>query len=196
MIRNLFALIALVAAIGIFFLYTDPSYSQIQTLSAQNAQYDAALANATQLEQFKQTLLTRFNSFNPTDLKRLSTMLPDQVDNIRLILDLDNIAASHGMAMQNVNVSASASQSGNTTAVGAITTAQQPYNSLTLQFTTTGTYTQFKQFLGDLQSSLRIVDVVSLVISNTVPSAVTAGQGASAAPQYTYVMTLQTYWLR
>ena len=63
-------------------------------------------------EQLKQSLLSRFNAFKTEDLDRLRKLLPDHVDNVRLILDLDNLAARHGMALQNVVISEPASESG------------------------------------------------------------------------------------
>ena len=188
MVKNILSVVFLLAAVGAFLFYTKPQYDSLQTLSAQNAQYDAALAKAAQLQSVKQSLLTRYNSFDPTALSRLSTLLPDQVDNIRLILDLDNIASKYGMSLQNVQISTP-----NTTAstvVGAISEQSSLYEALTLQFSTHGTYEQFKQFLGDLQSSLRIVDLVTLDLA---PS--TDVSSNPQDPVYTYTMSIQTYWL-
>ena len=188
MVRNSIALILLAGAIAIFFFYTEPAYSSLQTLSAQGAQYDAALGKATELQtpaippcpvQFLRPL---------TRSIRLSTMFPDQVDNIRLILDLDNLAGRSGMALQNVNISTPGSSQASSV-VGSIASAAEPYDSLTLQFTTHGTYEQFTQFLASLQSSLRLVDLVTLNISG-------GGAPGTQDPQYTYTMTVQTYWLR
>ncbi|HUO50142.1 MAG TPA: type 4a pilus biogenesis protein PilO [Candidatus Paceibacterota bacterium] len=193
MTRTIISLVLLVLAGSAFFLYTKPSYDTIQTLSAQGAQYDAALAKAAQLQSLKQTLLQRYNSFDPNQIARLTTMLPDQVDNIRLILDLDNIASKYGMALQNVNISTSDAASGSGP-VGAVASNAQPFDSLTISFTTSGTYASFKQFMTDLQQSLRIVDLVSLTLSN--PTGQVAAAGAPVDPQYTYTITLRTYWLR
>jgi Tfp pilus assembly protein PilO len=190
MMRNIFSLLFIAGAIAIFFLYTSPAYDSMQGLSAQGAQYDAALDKATQLQEVKQTLLSRYNSFDPNAITRLSTMLPDQVDNIRLILDLDNLAGRFGMQLQNVDISSSASQSGSV--VSSIASAAQPYDSLTIQFSTHGTYQQFTQFLSALQSSLRLVDILSISLA---PSGSTGTQG-TGEPTYQYQMTVQTYWLR
>lgn len=188
MTRNVISVILLIGAVAIFFFYTSPSYDGIQALSAQSAQYNEALDKATQLQQLKQTLLSRYNSFDPNALARLSTMLPDQVDNIRLILDLDNLAGRFGMALQNVGVSTPGTQSGSV--VSSIQTATQPYDTLTMEFSTHGTYDQFTQFLTALESSLRLVDIESIGLN---PS----GSGTPGAePVYSYSMTVQTYWLR
>jgi len=185
------SLILIVIAVVIFIFYTKSAYDNEQVLSAQGVQYQAALSKATQLQTIKQSLLSRYNSFDPNAISRLSVMLPDQVDNIRLILDLDNLAGKYGMSLQNVDISVP-SDAQNGSVVSAIANAAQPWDSLTLQFTTRGTYDEFKQFLTSLESSLRLVDLVMLTLA---PSGTTGGNG-TGTPVYTYSMTLQTYWLR
>lgn len=190
MIRTIFSLICLVAAGSIFFLYTKPEYDKVQTTSAEIAQYDQALEKAAELQQLKQSLLARYNTFSPTDVDRLQKLLPDHVDNVRLILDIDSLAGRHAMALQNVVVSSAESvQTTNQSATAAVGASKQKYDSVTLKFTTQGTYDTFLAFLGDLEQSLRIVDLVSLSLSN---SAATPGR----EPIYTYDVTLRTYWLK
>ena len=189
MTRNIFSILLLAGAIAIFFFYTDPSYSSMQVLAAQGAQYDQALGKAAQLQQIKQNLLAKYNSFDPNQLSRLTTMLPDQVDNIRLILDLDSLAGQFGMALQNVNISSPDTQTGSV--VSSIQSSSQPYDSLIIQFSTQGTYQQFQQFITALESSLRLVDLQNLTVT---PGGTTGG--GSSQPIYTYTMTVQTYWLR
>lgn len=183
MIRTFISLVSLIAAGAIFFMYTQPTYDTVQAQNATIGQYDQALQKATELQTIKQTLLSKYNSFNPTNIERLQKLLPDHVDNVRLILDMDNLAQKHGMAMQNVAVSAAPNQNAQT-AVGTINASKQKYDSLTIKFTTVGTYDTFRQFLGDLQSSLRIVDLVALDLTpvDTV--------------RYSYDITLRTYWLK
>jgi Tfp pilus assembly protein PilO len=193
MIRTTISLICLVAAGAIFFMYTQPTYDTVQATNTQIAQYDQALSKATELQSLKQTLLSRYNAFNPADIARLQTLLPDHVDNVRLILDIDSLAGKHGMALQNVVVSAPASAQGNQTAVGAVGASSQKYDSLTIKFTTQGSYDTFRQFLSDLDSSLRIVDLTSLMIA---PGAGSSAAAATSSPLYTYTITLQTYWLK
>src|ERR1700739_101921 len=161
--RNIFSIIFLAGAIAVFFLYTSPAYDGTQALAAQNAQYNAALDKATQLQEIKQNLLSKYNSFDPNAINRLTTMLPDQVDNIRLILDLDTLAGTYGMSVRNVDISPPDTESGSV--VSSIASAAQPYDSLTIQFSTRGTYEQFTQFLTALESSLRLVDLVTLTVS-------------------------------
>ncbi|HVU75768.1 MAG TPA: type 4a pilus biogenesis protein PilO [Candidatus Paceibacterota bacterium] len=187
--RTIVALICLVAAGAIFMLYTKPTYDTVQSQNAQIAQYDQALEKATELQQLKQSLLSRYNTFNPSDIDRLQKLLPDHVDNVRLILDLDSLAGKHGMALQNVAVSGAESGAASSkTASGAVGASKQKYDSLTIKFTTQGTYDTFRNFMADLEKDLRIVDLVSLDLSNAISS----GQSTF----YTYDITLRTYWLK
>ncbi|MBV9159048.1 MAG: type 4a pilus biogenesis protein PilO [Candidatus Kaiserbacteria bacterium] len=192
MFKTIISLIGLVAAVGIFFGYTQPTYDKSGDAKAQIAQYDAALTKATELQQLKQTLLARYNTFDPNALDRLQKLLPDHVDNVRLILDLDNLAGRHGMALQNVVISAPQTDDASQTAVGNISSAKQKYDSLTLKFTTAGSYDTFISFMTDLEQSLRVVDLVSLKLA----AADGDSKNPSAAPNYTYDLTIRTYWLK
>ena len=173
-------------------MYTQPTYDSVQTENAQIAQYDEALSKASELQQLKQSLLSRYNTFDPAQIDRLQKLLPDHVDNVRLILDIDSLAGKHGMALQNVVVSQNASSQGSQSATAIIGASQQAYDSLTIKFTTQGSYETFRQFLAAFESSLRIVDLVSLNISRGSNNA----QGNAAVPLYTYNITLRTYWLK
>lgn len=186
MFRTIISLVCVVAAGAIFFVYTQPTYDSVRAVNEKNASYDAALSKATELQQRKQQLLSRYNTFDPSDIDRLQKLLPDHVDNIRLILDLDSLAGKHGMAIQNVAVSSAASADSRTSTLGSVSASKQRYDSLTIKFSTQAPYDVFQQFLTDLEESLRIVDLISLNITRV----------SADANVYSYDITLRTYWLK
>ena len=209
--RLIIAIVGVVLAGSIFFLYTKPTYDSSAVMRSDIAQNNAALDKAAELQKLRQTLLSRFNTFDPADLDRLQKLLPDHVDNVRLILDLDKLAERGGLALQNVDVSSAQKQTVKSqTALGAIGASNQKYDSLTLTFSTIATYRDFVEFLTNLESSLRIVDLVSLTITpaaglgSAATNATNAFPTANARsvpprqsePLYTYNMTLRTYWLK
>jgi Tfp pilus assembly protein PilO len=197
MIRLITAIITGVLAAGIFFFYTQPAYDLVRTDQAQIDQYNQALDKAAQLQQLKQSLLARYNAFDPSNLDHLQKLLPDHVDNIGLILELDNLAGRYGLALQNVDVSTPSTQTPTAkTAVGPLADSSQAYSSLTLTFSTQGAYDNFVQFMNDLQSSLRIVDVVSLTVNPVATTGNATHAGVADQPLYTYQITLRTYWLK
>jgi Tfp pilus assembly protein PilO len=192
MIRFIIAIVGFGIAGGVFVLYTKPAYDRIQGLQTEIAQYDQALERANELQRLKQELLTKFNAFNPADIERLQKLLPDHVDNVRLILDFDNLASRHSLAIQNVVIGRAtdpdAPQGKNAPEV--IGGNDRPYDSLTLRFSTQGTYPGFVTFMEDLQASLRIVDLVSLSLARA------SQEEEAGEPYYRFDVAIRTYWLK
>ena len=180
-------------------MYTKPSYAgpgtpdnpSVNELKAQIAQYDEALAKVAELEIVKQKLLDKRKAFSEEDIQRLETMIPDHVDNIGLILELDKIANKYGMTLENVDVDAMPASRGGDIATGDSSIGSgQHYDSLTLRFSTFGTYDDFGTFLQDLEASLRLVDLESLEFS-TQETVSTKGEAT-----YNYNIAIRTYWLK
>lgn len=192
MTRFIVGFIAIIVAGTILFGYTLPTYDHIQSLRAQNAQYDQALGNAKKLQTLKQTLLSKYNTFGGDQLERLNKLLPDHVDNVRLVLDLDSIASAYGIAVQNVVISraeATPDSALGTPVLGQLGVQAEPYDSMTLQFSTQTTYPNFVAFMKDLEASLRIVDVTSLGMQE-------ATGALGSEPLYRFSVGLKTYWLK
>jgi len=193
MFRFIFALILIVGAGGIFFYYTKPAYDSTKQLQADIQAYNQALDKANELQRLRQALLSRYNTFNQKDIERLARLLPDHVDNVRLLLDLDSFAGSQGFALQNVSISSTAGRATtNQSAAGVIGATGDPYESLTFGFSTQGTYPAFVAFIEALERSLRIVDIVSLSVEPIdTPDGIALPQ-----PYYTFDVALKTYWLK
>src|SRR3989344_1966049 len=91
--RFFFPIIFLAGAVGLFFWFIDPTYAQIKELRVEEAEFDNALTRARDLKEVRDELIKRYNAFLPSDISRLKKLLPDHVDNVRLIIDLDSIAS-------------------------------------------------------------------------------------------------------
>ena len=187
-------ILCLVLAGAVFVVYTNPAYRNIKTLQQQVAEYDAGLDKARELQELKRSLLARYNTFSGEQLDRLSRLLPDHVDNVRLVLDLDNMAIRHNMAIQNVTISRPEDNKRDTSVIGALSEQTKKYETITLQFNTRATYQDFVRFLEDLESSLRLVDLVALTVDAEGGAA--AEDEAAQEPQYRFGITVRTYWLK
>ena len=73
-------------AVAGFFMFTSPFYEGISLKKEQIASYNEALDNSKALEAERDKLTQKYNSFDPENLAKLQKLLPDNVDNIRLIL--------------------------------------------------------------------------------------------------------------
>ena len=189
----------ILASAGLFFMYIDPSYQGIQSLQQQNARLEQALEKARELQAVRDQLLSKYNTFAAEDLERLQKLLPDNIDNVRLILDLDNIAAQYGLIINDFGFvdaddfgvpgpEVSPEAPGNTGGGPGLTpTGAQLYQSVLLEFSVDATYEEFLRFASDLEKSLRVVDVSAVALD--------PGTGDDQEQAYSYRVGIKTYWL-
>lgn len=181
--KTLLPVLFVVIAGGIFFGFIDPAYSRVKELRAEEETFDAALSRSRELQEVRDQLLSRYNTFSPTNLERLEKLVPDTVDNVRLILDLDGIAARYGTRVRNVSLETGDGRAARGKG-GQIGESDARYGSLSMSFSVAGSYDDFRAFLLDLEQSLRLADVVSISFSS------------AASGIYEYQVGLKTYWLK
>lgn len=177
---SLFPILFFIAAIGLFFGYTNSTYEVIKELQVEAGEFDEALAQSRELGRVRDELLTRFNTFPSRELEQLEKFLPDNVDNVKLVLDIDNIASKYGLRIQNVVVSNARTSQANNVAV----VQEALFDSVELEFTVIAGYENFIQFIEDLETSLRLVDVVALSFN------------VSDDTLYGHGFRIRTYWLK
>lgn len=181
------------AAVGLFLFYTQGAYERVAELRKTQAAYAEALENSRKLLAVRDDLAAKYRSFSLEDISRLEKLMPDNVDNIRLILNIDKIAKQYGMLPADIKFDATATEGKaniDTTKPRTPAEAQElnrPYGTFDLEFSVTGTYPKFLAFLRDLEQSLRIIDVEAVAFA--------AGSG-EATGTYRYTFKIKTYWLR
>ena len=214
MFRFLVPIILIGTSIAGFMMFTSPFYGQVSAYQAQIKSYNEALNNSITLENQKDTLTKKENTIDPEDMARLQKLLPDNVDNIRLILEIGEIARPYGMTLEDVKYDASKKDNQTPTGTQVIknaTTDQSAinnnYGSMELSFSVAGSYDNFLKFTHDLESNLRIVDITSIDFSsdtnaNTNSGAIGGKQTIpssdlnSTSSYYKYNFKIKTYWLK
>ena len=176
--------LALLVAVGIFFAYVGPTWNgPIAAAQAAIASDDQALAAANTYTAQQNQLLSERNAIDQADLARLANFLPDSVDNVGLILDLNALAARSGLSLTHVDVTPESAASGNASA-GAGAAGADPVGSVDLSLSAAGTYASLKNFLAGVERSERLLDIWDLIVKG------------SDTGVYTYQMKLRLYWLR
>lgn len=194
--KNITATILIVLAVGIYLTFTRGKLAEVTAVRDVNDQYLSAIDNADKLIKVRDAVLKQDRSISDADRDRLDKMLPNTVDNIRLIIDLNSIALRHGFPLRNIKASATSAKP-NTPAVpvaqdasaraGENNTIPTPVlDTVTVSFGVTASYQQFIDLLKDLESNLRVMDVTKLSL--------TANQTTAGA--YDFGVELRTYWLR
>src|SRR3989344_643935 len=161
MTRLILPIILVGSAIALFMVYTDPAYQEIKDLQKQVASYDEALDKSQELKRTRDQLISRRNTFPAESLQKLEKILPDNVDNIRLIIDINAIAASHLLSIKNIELGEVSDDASGKNAL-AVGSSGSPVGSVALGFTVAASYENFLAFLQDLEHSLRVVDIENM----------------------------------
>jgi len=180
-----------------FLLITKPIYEEALVLKEQADKYNEALANARILQQERDRLTSKFNSFNKSDIERLEKIVPDSVDNIKLILEIQKVAEEKGIFVSNVEFEPeqftqqeNQNQQSNIRRPGA--NENLDYDVFNLEFSIGGRYADFVDFMALLEKSLRVVDIKS--ISFTPGSSV--GRDNMFTDDYRYTFRINTFRLK
>src|SRR3989344_3137700 len=120
MTRFILPVILIGISIAVFSMFTSPIYNQMAGLRTKAASYNEALSNSKALENERDKLTTKYNSINPDDLIKLQKLLPENIDNIRLILEIEQIALPYGMVLKNVKYNATTDKDNQKSATNGI----------------------------------------------------------------------------
>jgi len=194
--KNIFSIIFIAGAIASFVMIVQPRYKEIQELQKKSGELEQVLANARRLQSLRDELLEKKNSLNQTDLTRLEKMVPNSVDNVKLILELQNIANQYSLQIEAANTSKEegeenskegskeGSKDKDKKEASLVDVESRDYGIITLNFNITGNYQNFLSFLRDIERNLRVTDIRNVAFSSD-------GTGT-----YSFQLSLDTYWLK
>jgi Tfp pilus assembly protein PilO len=201
--KFIFSISLIIISGVLFFSIVNPLRSDISQLSTEVKTYNIALNNSTELQKTRDNLVDTYKHIVKEDKDRLERFLPNTVNNIRFILELERIANLHSMSIKNIKFDSvktqeaksntinpsSTAPAGKTVVTASDPSAMLPYGVFPVEFSTDANYDTFALFLKDLEHNLRLVDIKS--VSFAVPDK--AGTNPSI---YTYTLKVETYWLK
>lgn len=180
--RQLMPIIFIIAAVCLFLFYTNPQFQNLKANISDQDKIVEANEKAAKLRAVRQTLTDDRKKIAQQDVDKITKMLPDGVENVGLIIDIDNIASKYGMRIRNTKVNDGGASSGKNVAVAGPDSKKN--GTIALSFSVASTYENFIAFLRDLESSQRLVDVTGLTFTSNKEG------------RYEFNVTLQTYWLK
>lgn len=178
--------ILIAAAVGLFAMYTNNAYQGpggIKSLQAQVSAFDEALNKAQELKSNRDQLISKRNTFSTDNVQKLERILPDNVDNIRFVIDINGIAARRNLSLKNVSLGTVSDAKSGRSAL-SVGSSGDPVGSAEISFALSATYDEFLAFLQDLEHSLRIVDIEKISLKSS-----------DIGERYEYSLTIRTYWL-
>lgn len=152
--------------------FLNPTGKSIIGMKAKLAAYDEALQNVSEIKAKLAKLQTANNSISDADHARLSKLVPEKIDIVRLIIDVNVIAARHGILLKEIPKIEEKGDEGGTNGY------------VDLAFVVGAPYQAFRSFLTDLENSLRLTDVTSISFT------------AGPKDFYDFSISLRTYWVK
>lgn len=178
--KNSTATILIIISIGLFYTFTNPQYATVKNLRAEADEYRKVLDGAVAITETSAEVEDRYREIPRADLDRLNKVLPDNIDGVRLALDLDGIAGQYGISLKDVDVERELNDNSGVIAVGD----GNVYERATVTFTFLSNYSNFVSFLSDLEKSLRITNVRTIYFQT------------NEAGIYEHKVSVDTYWLK
>lgn len=144
-------------------------FSEIKITQGETAQFAEAATKAQELNAELARKLNEKRSYSADSLERLNALVPESINEVRVLTDLNEIARGHNMLFGNVSVEktddAVSRPGASPEETGRVITHTVSYPDITttsMSFSLIGTYEQFKSFLADAERSLVMVEVTNI----------------------------------
>jgi Tfp pilus assembly protein PilO len=164
MFRTITPILSVAIALFAYFFFTQPLFSEIAGIQAVVDEYSSAIERADEKNALLEDLIKRKNSFDEYKRDRLNALVPATVDEVRILVDLTELARTHNMLIGNIQVE-KINDAADELPEGADISDRLDMNSFLssdISFGLIGTYEQFKAFIQDVERSLVLMELVSL----------------------------------
>lgn len=191
--KSILGIILILASIAGGILYVKPQLEVVNTKRAELSTYNGALKKAEELRRARDTLLETYNNLDATKVDRLKRMVPEGIDNVKLAIEIDSLASKMGLGLKGIDIKDPTGGKKNTSTTlvaGAASDPQSPYGTAEIRFTVIGSYSKFNEFLANLETSLRLIDIKE--VSFIAPRSTIAKE----KDLFEFQVTVTTYWLR
>lgn len=187
--RYIIPIVLVLLSAGLYILYLDPIYASIEAANVKIAEYDRLLADAKTATQKIDKLRAAQEQFPAGYDRSLAAILPNSVDPLRLVIDVNGIAALRGLHIKAPAVSTAPTSKKESGIV----------QKNSLNFVVSAPYSVFRDFLRDLESSLSLQDLSQLTFTSNPSTADQNSENYYAAhPEmrpYDYQVNAVTYSL-
>jgi Tfp pilus assembly protein PilO len=202
----IFSLAFLVAALVIFFDLIQPTYGDLSQLKGKQLASESFVKQEKDIIDKAKDLLNKYQS-KIQGQDTLMLAMPSGPNLAGALAQVYGIAINDNLAVQSVNVGAPVVKllQGGQAAPAAAAVAGaanslsgsqlvKPTGVVTLQITAMGNYENFKRFLTDLETNIRIFDVTNVSVQPPTGGASAGRNAAALSTMFTYNVTVATYY--
>ncbi len=181
--QTIISAIIIILSIASVVVFGVPQYELYKKQTVEQSGYSTILDNAKKLKQTQTELISRSNQLSAEQRFKLEKIIPDNPNNVPLILDLSTVAGGYGIKFQSIKTE---EQKPEINPQKKTETLPADIGVLRVDIVMTGTYTGITEFVRTIEKSLRIIDITGLSFS----------AASEDKPTITATMSFRTYWLR
>jgi hypothetical protein len=152
MIRYIAPVMFLLLSVALYLAYIDPMYVEVQKALVREQELVAYIADAKTAQSKIDDLKAQYTAFPPGADQALHVLIPDSIDPLRLVVDMDAVIGKLGLVMKGPGVIVEPSEG-------------SPLVKYRVNFSVSAPYSVFRSFLHDLESSLALRDMESIAFT-------------------------------
>lgn len=152
-------------AIGIIVTYIQPTFTEIKNRQDEIKQTKEELAKVTVVNQRLAQLYSSVNQIPQTDRLALTTYLPDELDEVKVLRDLSIIADQAQILVTSLKYSKAGPVGGSSQTEATNSVPMPQVHSFDLSFTSS--YEAFKEFLLLLEKNNYALDIAQAEVSQS-----------------------------
>ncbi|MCR4285518.1 MAG: hypothetical protein NUW00_01345 [Candidatus Kaiserbacteria bacterium] len=164
--RTLSPFLSIIVAIVLFVFFIKPTYYETSVLRDDAREYREAASSYIDFTEILKQKIEEKEKYTSGE-KKLNLLIPEEIDSTQLLVDLKSLANRNGLLFGNIVVvegEALGMEEGNEDSVIDERARLVPTD---ISFELIGTYSQFKSFLEDLESSQVLFEVTALTFDTT-----------------------------
>src|SRR3989338_10296832 len=146
--KNNSAIVLLLLSLGLFYTFTNDQYKDARRLQALAGEYRNILQNVSAIVESRDRLLVTYETFPKAEIERINKILPDNIDTVRLALDLDDMATRHGIAIKSIQATTG---TGGDEELVVLPENDKLYERATVTFSFVSNYANFMSFIEDIE---------------------------------------------
>lgn len=181
----------LIISFAIFFTYTQPTIGEIKTVQDETFAYTDAVSKASEFNTKLSQLMNQMNSFRSSDIEALEVYLPDSVDSLTVMSDIETIARQNNVQILAMAEAEVEDASGNVQFEDEVI-AGPKVSTHDFNVTFSGTYEDVKRMLRNFEQNKYLLEVVSFQFGAITDTAAATVSDA-VTPDNGYVMVVRTY---
>lgn len=191
----------IVLGIVAIFMYIYPAYQDARDIQSEIDEYETALSQVGEIQQLRDNLLRQYNQLPQTSTYVMNRVLPDSLDTVRVLVELNQMALPHNLSVQGITFTNRSDSAESREQNAEEAAPRKPYESAQLNFSVSGSYENVLSFVRDVEQSTRLIDITRLTVRGPEADEEDGVSGENLAEltslsgqDNVYSITGMTYW--